>query len=117
MNKKFSREEMYLIYEELKRRYKEISKETSTPYAGKYKVSNFGSLILFAYNMPDKQVLLTVTEEKRVTFTIKLGVDYVDAGSSLDIKGLPRETIKWGYFEFNSNSELLSMVNIMTSLI
>ena len=24
MNKKFSREEMYLIYEELKRRYKEI---------------------------------------------------------------------------------------------
>lgn len=117
MNKKFSNEEMYLIYEELKRKYKEISKETSIPYAGKYKASNFGSLILFAYNMPDKQVLLTVTEEKRITFTIKLGVDYVDVGSSMDIKELPRETIKWGYFEFNSNDELLSMVGIMTSLI
>ena len=117
MNKKFSREEMYLIYEELKRKYKEISKETSIPHAGKYKVSSFRSIILFAYNMPDKQVLLTVTEEKSITFTIKLGVDYVDAGSSIDINGLPRETIKWGYFEFNSNNELLSMVDIMTSLV
>lgn len=116
MNKKFSNEEMYSIYEKLKRKYKEISKETSIPYAGKYRASNFGSLILFAYNMPDKQVLLTVTEEKRITFTIKLGVDYVDAGSSIDIKGLPRETINWKYLEFNGDDELLLMVDIMTSL-
>lgn len=117
MNGKFNSEEMSLIYEELKMKYKEISKETATPYVGKYKASNFGSLILFAYNMLDKQVLLTVTEEKRITFTIKLGVDYVDAGNSLDIKGFPKETIRWKYFEFNSNSELLSMVDLMTSLI
>lgn len=116
MNKKFSDEEMYSIYEKLKRKYKEVSKGTSIPYAGKYRASNFGSLILFAYNMPDKQVLLTVTEEKRITFTIKLGVDYVDAGSSIDIKGLPRETINWKYLEFNGDDELLLMVDIMTSL-
>lgn len=112
----FGDKEMHHVYEVLKKKYKELSDETSVPFAGKYRASNFGGLILFAYNMPDKQLLLTVTDAKKITFTLKIGVDYVDASESIDLTANPTETVKWGWFDFENTDELLKMVDIMTFL-
>lgn len=112
----FDDKEMHSVYEVLKKKYKELSDENSVPFAGKYRASNFGGIILFAYNMPDKQLLLTVTDAKKITFTLKIGVDYVDAGKTIDLKENPREIVEWGWFDFENTDELLKMVEIMTFL-
>lgn len=114
---KFNDKEMYSIYKILKKKYKELSKKNAIPYAGKYQTSRFGSLILFGYNMPDKQLLLTVTETKKITFTLKVGVDYVNIKGSIDLKRNPRETVEWDWLDFENTDELLKMVDMMTFLI
>lgn len=109
----FDDKEMHSVYEVLKKKYKELYKKTSIPYVGKY-TYGYSGLILFAYNMPDKQLLLTVTSAKKITFTLKVGVSYVDASGSIDLKGNPREMILWEWFDFENTDELLKMVDIMT---
>lgn len=111
----FDDKEMHSVYEVLKKKYKELYEKTSIPYVGKY-TYDYSGLILFAYNLPDKQLLLTVTSAKKITFTLKVGVSYVDASRSIELKGKPREMVMWEWFDFENNDELLKMVEIMTFL-
>ncbi|WP_227965580.1 hypothetical protein, partial [Streptococcus sanguinis] len=86
MKNTYNIDEFQLIYDSLKKVYSDISDKTNVPYAGRMVVSSLtGSIIQFGYNMPDKQILLTITEEKKVTITIKIGVHYQDADDSIDI--------------------------------
>ena len=111
MKNTYKIDEFQLIYDSLKKVYSDISDKTNVPYAGRMVVS---SMIQFGYNMPDKQILLTITEEKKVTITIKIGVLYQDANNSIDILGVPEKTIYWKWLDLQSENELFKIVEIFT---
>lgn len=115
MKNTYKIDEFQLIYDSLKKVYSDISDKTNVPYAGRMVVSSLtGSMIQFGYNMPDKQILLTITEEKKVTITIKIGVLYQDANDSIDILEVPEKTIYWKWLDLQSENELFKIVEIFT---
>ena len=113
----FTHEEMKNIYELLKNKFKEIHTQTLIPHVGKFQTCNFNSTIWFAYNMPDKQLLLTVTDERSFTFTAKFGIEYVDPDYSIDTKDSYDHLITWKYFDYTTNTELLEMLDKIITII